>query len=234
MTRLRRVVRALLFAAAGTAGLALASPSVRADEEQILVDKARIVVDSFVAQSDMADMRRLLAKARGVLVFPQVIKAGFIIGGEGGSGVLLARDADSGQWSPPAFYTMAAGSVGLQIGGEVSEVMLVIMTQKGLEAILKNEFKAGADASIAVGPIGKGIEAGTTTNLQADIYSFSRTQGLFGGVSLEGAVVKARHSRNHSYYGKPVNPRDIVLGNAVAGSGHLQLRQSLKAAELPR
>ncbi len=226
----RLLSRATLACALGAMVLALAIPA-RAEEEQALIDRARITVEGFTAQTDMVEMRRLLAKARGVFVAPQLLKAGFIIGGEGGSGLLLARNTQTDEWSPPAFYAMGAGSIGLQIGGEVSELMLVIMTQRGLEAILKNEFKAGADASIAIGPIGKGIEAGSTTDLNTDIYAFSRSQGLFGGVSLEGAVITARYSRNQSYYGKNVPSRDIVLGNAVDGRGTLGLRQALKAAE---
>lgn len=197
---------------------------------QGLVDQARITVQSFVSDSNYADMRRQLANAKGVLVLPQLIKASFIFGGEGGSGLLLAKTA--GTWSQPANYTLAAGSVGFQIGGEVSEVMLLLMSNRAVEAILRNEFKLGADASVAAGPVGGGIEASTTTNLGADILSYSRSKGLAIGVSLEGAVITARHARNEAYYGRSAHPRDILYHNAVSSAGTDELRQTLAAAEL--
>ncbi len=216
--------------AALAAFVALAGPA-RAQEEQGLVDKARISLESMAAQEDMSALRRMLAKAHGVLIVPQLIKAGFIIGGEGGSGVLLARDPSSGAWSEPAFYTLAAGSIGWQFGGEVSELVLIVNTAKGLDAILKSQFKAGIDASIAAGPIGKGIEASTTANLRNDIYSFSRSQGLFAGVSVEGALIQPRDSWNEAYFGKKVSPGDIVRGKTSAVKGSAALREALKKAE---
>ncbi len=234
MPKLKLTACFLLLCGALAGAMAPAPPArAQTSDEQALVEKARLTVESFARQSDMGDMRRKLARARGVFVVPQMLKAGFIIGGEGGSGVLLARNPESGEWSAPSFFTMGAGSIGLQIGAEASEVVLVIMTSRGLNAILRNEFKLGADASIAVGPIGKGVEAGTSaTDLEADVFSYSRSQGLFGGVSLEGAVIKARHSWNQSYYGRAVTPREIVLGNAVSAGGAEALRRALRAAEL--
>ena len=197
---------------------------------QGLMDQARITVQNFAGDSNYTDMRRQLANAKGVLVLPQLIKASFIFGGEGGSGLLLAKTA--GSWSQPANYTLAAGSVGFQIGGEVSEVMLLLMSNRAVEAILRNEFKLGADASVAAGPVGGGIEASTTTNLGADILSYSRSKGLAIGVSLEGAVITARHARNEAYYGRSAHPRDILYQNAVSSAGTAELRQALAAAEL--
>jgi lipid-binding SYLF domain-containing protein len=223
-------VRHLLIAAL-SALVALAAPA-SAQEEQGLVDKARVSLESMSAQEDLVEMRRMLAKAHGVLIMPQLIKAGFILGGEGGSGVLLARDVNSGAWSAPAFYTLAAGSIGWQFGGEVSELVLVINTSKGLDAILKSGFKAGIDASVAAGPIGKGIEASTTANLRNDIFAFSRSQGLFAGVSVEGALIQPRERWNEAYYGKKSSPREIVVGGAGPGPGSEALRQALSKAEL--
>lgn len=215
----------------GLAGLGLAAGPARAEGEQLLVDHARITVDTLAGMEDMRGMRNMLARAKAVLVFPELLKGGFIVGGEGGSGVLLARNAQTGDWSAPAFYALFAGSIGLQIGGEVSQAMLLIMTDKGLEAMFRNEFKLGADASLAVGPIGRGIEASATTNLRDDIYAFAISKGLFGGVSLEGAIINARHSRNQAYYGRTVSPRDIVMGTAGA-AGAERLRASLRAASV--
>ncbi len=219
------------FAFAALAMSGLAAGPARAEGEQLLVDQARIAVDTLAGMDDMRGMRNMLARAKAVLVFPELLKGGFIVGGEGGSGVLLARNGQTGEWSPPAFYALFAGSIGLQIGGEVSQAMLLIMTDKGLDAVFNNEFKLGADASLAVGPIGRGIEASATTNLRDDIYAFSISKGLFGGVSLEGAVINARHSRNQAYYGRAAAPRDIVL-RPTGAAGAEQLRASLRAAAI--
>ena len=222
--------RTLLGAAAVATTLLLIPPAAFANEDQALIDQARITVDRFAADPQFTDMRRKLAQAKGVFIVPQLLKASFIIGGEGGSGVLLARTA--GGWSQPAIYTMGAGSIGLQIGGEASEVMLLLMSDRAVEAILKNEFKLGADATVAAGPVGAGIEAATTTNLGADILSYSKSRGLAAGVSVEGAVITARHSRNQNYYGKSVHPRDILYQNAVSSPGTGSLLQALSSAEM--
>lgn len=224
--------RRTLLAALGAGAVILTQPklSLANTEDQSLMDQARITVDGFAADRNFADMRRQLAKAKGVFVVPQLLKASFIIGGEGGSGVLLART--NGGWSPPAIYTMGTGSIGLQIGGEVSEVMLLLMSDKAVDAILRNEFKLGADATVAAGPVGIGIEASTTSNLGADILSYSRAKGLSVGVSIEGAVITARHSRNERYYGRSAHPRNILYDNAVSGPGTENLRRALQAAEL--
>ncbi|WP_341704465.1 lipid-binding SYLF domain-containing protein [Ferrovibrio sp.] len=221
----------LASVAAGSAMLLLAPGIARAANDQGLIDQARVTVGDFTADSQFTDMRRRLARAKGVLIIPQLLKASFIIGGEGGSGVLLARGQAG--WSEPAIYTLGAGSIGLQIGGEASEVMLLLMSDKAVDAILRNEFKLGADATVAAGPVGAGIEAATTSNLGADILSYSRSKGLAAGVAIEGAVITARHSRNTAYYGKAAHPRAILYENAVANPGTQPLRQALAAAEMP-
>ncbi|MCW5752361.1 MAG: lipid-binding SYLF domain-containing protein [Alphaproteobacteria bacterium] len=228
----------LQMASAALVSLALIFPpsgAARAQsvtEEQILVEKAKATVDAFTAQADMEEMRKLLAQARGVLVFPQILKAGFILGAEGGSGVLLGRDGKTGAWTAPAFFTMGAASIGFQAGAEASEVMLLIMSDRALNAVIEHQVKLGADASIAVGPIGKGMGASTTTNLNADIYSFARTKGLFGGVSLDGAIIKARESMMQAYYGQPASARQVVLLRRFEAPHAAPLQQSLQRAEI--
>lgn len=218
------------LALAPAGALLLRTPPAFANNDQALVDQARVTVGHFTTDSNYTDMRRQLGRAKGVFVVPQLIKGSFIIGGEGGSGLLLARHGSG--WSQPSIYTLAAGSIGLQIGGEVSEVMLLLMSDRAVQAILRNEFKLGADASVAAGPVGIGIEASTTSNLGADILSYSRTKGLAVGVSLEGAVITARHSRNEAYYGRSAHPRDILYNNAVSNGGTDGLRTALSSAEL--
>ncbi|MDD3443977.1 MAG: lipid-binding SYLF domain-containing protein [Zavarzinia sp.] len=213
------------LALAGTA-----APALAATDQQELVDRARITIDSLGGEPAYGDMRAFLARSVGCMVVPQFLKAGFIIGGAGGDGLLVGRNKATGAWSAPAFYTLAAGSIGLQIGAQASEVVLVINNERGLEAILKNEMKLGADASVAVGPIGTGVEAATTTNFRADIYSYARAKGLFAGASLEGAGIISADSWNKAYYGRAVNPRDIVVNRLVDNAGSNSLKASLARA----
>ncbi len=201
-----------------------------ASEQQQLVDKAKVTVEALQAQSDMEQFRKLLAVSKGVVVFPQVLKAGFIVGGAGGTGVLMARGVD-GTWSSPAFYTMGQASVGLQIGAEAKELILVIMTDKGLQAIIDNQVKLGGDLSAAVGPVGKNVGASATTNMDVDVFSFAKNAGLFIGASVEGSILDARDDWQSAYYGKSITATDIVLKRAIDAPGAAALKQALTAAE---
>jgi lipid-binding SYLF domain-containing protein len=163
----------------------------------------------------MDGFRDLMKKAKGIFIAPQVLKGAFIVGASGGSGVFLAKDGKSQKWFGPAFYTIGEASFGLQIGGSASEIVLLAMTDRGVTAFLSDSLKLGADGSVAVGPVGIGAAA-ATANLSADILSFSRAQGLFGGVSVDGAVVAVRDGLNEAYYGKKVNATDILVKNNVS------------------
>ena len=149
--------------------------------------------------------------ARGILIVPQLLKGAFFVGGSGGSGVFVARDEKTNEWSQPAFFTLGGASFGFQFGGQASQVVLLVMTQKGVNSMTSTTFKLGADASVAAGPVGRGIEGSTAPNLSADFLSFTKTKGLFAGVSVEGAAVAARDSSNSAYYGKPTNTLDILI-----------------------
>lgn len=200
-----RLAAAVLFA------LAFASHGARAETEaEAFVTEARLSVDRLMADKEFFQLHDFIKKAKGIYIVPQLVKAGFIIGAEGGTGVFLARGTDGG-WSPPAFYTLGAGSIGLQIGGEVKEVVFVLMSDKAVDAMLSSEFKLGADVSISVGPIGRGVEASRSTDLTSDIYAFSKSVGLFGGGALEGAKIFTRTSLNESYYASGATPRAIVI-----------------------
>ena len=192
------------------AALAAANPGAAATKSEQLVEEARLSLERMIGTKDMDEFRAQLSRARGVLIIPELVKGGFILGAEGGSGVFLVRGAD-GTWSPPAFYTLGAGSFGLQIGIQVSEVVFTVMSDGAIEAFLDSEFKLGGDLSLAMGPIGAGIEASTTTNLSGDIFAFSRAAGLFGGGALEGAKIFTRDTLNAEYYGNPAPVRDIVV-----------------------
>lgn len=199
--------------------------------QQEVLDKARITFDKLITSVEFGELPGYMKRAKAVLIFPELYKGGFVLGAEGGYGILSARASGSGGgqgWSQPAFYDLVAGSVGLQIGGQVSEVVLTIMSDKALNAVLDNQLKFGGDMSIAVGPIGKGIGADTTTNMQADVYSFAKTAGLFGGVSFEGAGIIKKDDWNHAYYGQGATPRGIVMENKFKNPNTQALLSSLQ------
>lgn len=218
----------ILLAAAALAVLSLLTPSpARAQgEEQTLVDRATLALQEAMSQTVSEDPRILLRRARGAMICPRVFKAGFILGGEGGACVLLAR-AGNGTWSYPAFYGMGSGSVGLQIGIQDSQFVMLIMTEKGLRAILDSQFKLGADASLAIATVGAGIQGATTGAFGADIVAFSQTRGLFGGVSLGGSLMGQRSEWNRAYYGRDLGARQIVIDMQASNPGADPLREVL-------
>ena len=223
----RRTLTTALALLLSAALFAAAPARAAGTEQQALVDKAELTLESFSRDPNMGAMRDYLKRARGVFIVPQLLRAGFIIGGSGGSGVLLARDQTTDAWSEPAFFSMGAGSIGFQIGADASEVVLLVMTEKGVDAILANNLRLGAGASIAAGPVGGGVGGGTTANLGADLVSFNRAQGLYGGISVEGAVIAYRDGWNRDYYGSNVSPTDIVVRRKVANAGADGLRRTL-------
>ncbi len=198
------------------------SSSDTKNEQQALVENANESAKRFAADPDMTWFRDNLKDAEGVLIIPTSLKGGFIIGGSGGSGVMLARNSVFG-WSYPAFYTMGSVTLGLQIGGEVSEIMLVIMSKAGRDAMLTNEFKLGGDISVAAGPVGAGAKAQT-----ADVLAFSRTKGgLYVGLNLEGAVIATREDWNRAYYGADVRAADILVAGNVRNRSADMLRNTV-------
>jgi lipid-binding SYLF domain-containing protein len=180
-------------------------------DAQQLVERAKLTVESFAADKNLGpSVRDLLKKAKGVYIAPEVLRGAFVVGASGGSGVLLVR-GDKGKWNGPAFYTIGEASFGLQIGGDKSEVVLVIMTDRGVSSMLATSAKLGADASVAAGPVGAGAAA-ETANLSADIVSFARSKGAYAGASLEGSVMAKREGMNEAYYKKKdVTPTDILI-----------------------
>ncbi len=213
------------------AALALAFPQLaRASEEQQVVDDSTNAVQSLATGSGVAaNARDLLHRARGVMIIPSLVKGGFIFGAQGGTGVLLSRDPKSGTWSYPAFYGMGAGSFGLQIGVSVSKIMLIIMNDKALNAVMAAEFKIGAEAGIAVATLGGGAEASTTAAGGADIYALAESAGLFGGIAIQGGIVKPRVQQDHNYYGANVTAQQIVLSRSAKNPGADKLRAALRS-----
>jgi lipid-binding SYLF domain-containing protein len=192
----------------------VAAPAIADDKAkaQGVVDKMTESFNHLSADPNMGWFRDNLKKAKAVMILRQ-FRAGFIIGGSGGSGVMLSHDKQ-GKWSYPAFYGIGSGSIGFQIGAEGSEVALLIMTEKGRDALLTTDVKLGGDITVAAGPVGAGAKAATT-----DVLSFSRSKGVYGGVSLEGMVIGPNGKLNHAYYDQGVSPLDILVNQKVQNPG---------------
>jgi lipid-binding SYLF domain-containing protein len=197
-----------------------------AASQQAVVDEAVVALAAILGDPQMEWFKNNLKHAKGVMIVPGLLKAGFIIGGSGGMGILLAHDKLNNQWSQPVFYSLGAGSIGLQIGAKKAMIILFIRTQNGLDRFYSSSFKLSADASIAAGPIG----GGTGATVIADIYTFARTKGAFAGVSLEGTVISINDEYNKTYYGQALRPTDIIIQQAASNPGADILRSNLAAA----
>ena len=228
MTDKRTVMISILAAGLVMAGMLfiVAAPVTAADrdEAQGIVDKARVTFNDFMRDQNYTWLHENLKNAKGLLIFPQVLKAGYIIGGSGGTGVLVVRDEKSCDWSQPAFYTVGSVTFGLQIGGQSAEVIMMVMSQKALDSLYASSFKLGGDTSIALGPVGAGAKA----NITADFISFAKTKGLYAGLNLEGSVVDVREGLNSAYYGRDVRPVDVIVKRDVNNKGSHELQVTLR------
>lgn len=210
-------------AAAAMPGAAFAQSSEEQTAQEVVDDST--YVTQRMRQGEYAkQINFLLEHARGVMVFPSLLKGGFIFGAEGGTGVLMGRDKDSGSWSFPAFFSTGSASWGLQIGIQDSQVMMILMNDSALYRALDNELELGADASVAAGRIGKDFEF-STTNLLKDIYFYAETKaGLYAGVSLEGSAFVIREKLNHAYYKSPeATPQSIIIDRRFRKGGAKKL-----------
>ena len=199
-------------------------------EEKQLVEKAQHTLESFMNDPNLTWFQQHVKDAKALLIIPQQLRAAFFVGADGGSGVLVARDERNGQWSEPVFYTVGGLSLGLQFGGDASEVILLAMTQGAVDSLYASSFKLGGDASIAAGPYGGGIEGATSSNFDADFLSFSRSSGAYAGVSFEGSVIYTDDDANEAYYGKKVRPADVLISHSVTNGHSSELRQAVERA----
>lgn len=195
-------------------------------DQQKLVNAAEKTVANFLRDPEMTWLQQNIGRAKAVLIAPEIAKAGFIVGGSGGRAVLIARDAKSGKWAGPVFYTMATASVGFQAGISVSEMMTLVMTDKGLNSLLARSVKLGPDASIAAGPVGAGAKADVIT----DMVTYSRAKGVYGGLNLDGTVVSPSDEWNTTYYGKSVLPPDVLVRMSVRNKQADKLLAQVAAA----
>ncbi len=206
ITGVALLVSALL--ASGAAGGAAAQD--KDDQEAKRVADATLAFSEIMAADDSAIPTAILDKAEAIAIFPTTIRAGLVVGGQRGRGILSVR-GESGTWSAPAFLTLTGGSVGLQIGAQAADLVLVIMNRRGLENLVRNQFKVGADASVAAGPVGRDAQAATDIQMRAKILGYSRARGVFAGVTINGSTIRQDKDANQRFYGKPYDTKQIVF-----------------------
>ncbi len=179
-------------------------------KESDRIRAAITVLDEVMGARDSGVPSAILERAEAIAVFPSMVKAGFVIGGSRGHGLISVRDPKSGAWSSPAFLTLTGGSFGFQLGVQEVDLVLVVQNRRGLEQLLKNQFKVGADASVAAGPVGRDASASTDIQMRAQILSYSRTRGAFAGVTLNGSTVRQDRDANERFYGTAYRTGQIV------------------------
>ena len=210
--------RMLAAAAALILGVLTITPRAQQASESDEAKRVRDATTAFseiMAAADNAIPSSILDNADGIAIFPGTIRGGFIVGGLRGRGVLSARNEGGGGWSSPAFLTMTGGSFGLQIGGQAADIILVIMNRRGLENLVNNQFKIGADAAVAAGPVGRDAQVATDIQLRAEILSYSRARGLFAGVTINGSTIRHDQDANERFYGKRVETKQVVFEGGV-------------------
>ena len=226
------MIRSMLAVATLMVGLATAPhPASAQVEQQDLVDRATLTAQGMMTAPEGKDARALMQRAHGALICPRIFQAGFVLGGRGGSCVLVGRA--NGNWSYPAFYSLSSGSIGLQAGIQDSELLFVILTDRGLQALIDNQFKIGADAGVSFATYGTGVSSSTTGNLKADIVAFARSRGLFAGLSFDGSLITVRSEWNTLYYGKPIAAQQLVIQGEGSNQGALPLREILAKFATP-
>ncbi len=204
---MKRLFRVVLFAIM-LSSVAFAS---EAAASRLRVDSAATVLNEIMATPDKGIPEEILGSAKCVAVVPSLLKGGFVVGGAHGRGMATCRTATG--WSAPAPLTTTGGSIGFQIGGQAVDLVMVIMNDRGMQALLTSKFKLGADASVAAGPVGRHAEGSTDWKLRAEVLTYSRARGLFAGISFNGAVIKQDEDATRELYGRMVDFKTILTGS---------------------
>ena len=190
--------------------------AVAEDKWNNLVEESGKVLADIQHMPDQGIPEDLMRGCNAIAIFPNTVSGGFVIGGKYGQGIIMVRDDKTGQWSPPAVFTLAGGSFGWQIGGQATDFVLVFMSKRSVDGIIEGKLKLGADASVAAGPIGRAAEASMDIQLKGGILSYSRSRGLFAGVKLEGAVITQHWDGDAELYGKSLSAENILTANKAA------------------
>src|SRR5579863_2775794 len=202
-------------------GMIATAPLFAANHEQERLEKAGVVMQEIMNTPENIP-QEVLEKAECVIVFPSVLKAAFVVGASYGRGAMVCRTGEHfrGPWGAPAMFALEGGSVGFQIGGQATDLILLVMNERGASSILESKVKLGGDASVAAGPVGRDAAANTDAYMRAEVLSYSRTRGLFAGVSLEGSTLRPDDDATEDVYGRHLTAREIVLG------GHVEVPES--------
>jgi len=204
------------------------APDLNTDKARMIVDKARIVIEEMIfnVEKEKAVPVELIKNCAGLAIIPGMFKGALFVGGSYGKGVVLKHE--NGTWSGPAFISIGAGSLGLQLGGQAVDLILVILGKQTMDSFLRTKFKLGADIAVAAGPVGAQATAAAEISLKGGIYSYSRTQGVFIGLSIEGAGIATQEELNKAYYNVSYSPADILSGKALPPESAIQLINTLK------
>lgn len=225
---MKKTLLPLIVAAALLGATGPGSPALAADPQKLVEDSAALA-KSLLADPQWADLHELFDAAKAVILTPDFLKAGFVLGGAGGHCVMVARNPETGAWSSPSFCMIGEASIGFQIGASTAEVMMLVMTDGAVDKLASGTAKLGGEAGIAFGAFGSGIKGNTTFNLDRDIYAFSRNRGLFGGMAIEGGWIGPDTEYNHAYYGEPVTARNILIDGTVRNQeAELLIRAALR------
>ncbi len=195
-------------------------------DQEKLVAAAEKTFDNFVRDPGMTWIQQNIGSAKGVVIAPEILRLGFILGGSGGRAVLLSPDPKTGKWGGPAFYTLVTGSIGFQVGIDVSEVVMLVMTDKGFNSLLGGSFKFGGDVGVAAGPVG----AGAKSSILSDFVTYSRAKGIYGGLNLDGASMSSNVDWNQSYYKQPASATDILVRHTATNPGAAKLLDAVAGA----
>jgi len=196
------------------------------EDADLVVDKARVVLEEMMRSQDSAPPTDFIRDCAGIAIIPEFFKAGLVVGGAYGKGVVLAKR--NGTWSGPAFVYIGAGSLGFQVGVQLTDLLLVVIGDKTMQGFLKSKFKLGADAAIAAGPYGAQVTAASEILLRGGIFSYSRAKGLFAGVSLEGAGMGTEFGLNRAYYETTSSPEQILYGEVNVPPSGKKLIEALE------
>ncbi|MGI9485020.1 MAG: lipid-binding SYLF domain-containing protein [Geminicoccaceae bacterium] len=204
------------------------SQEASAPRSERLVEQSRLVLHDFLDDEQFQRMRVYVQNAYAIMIAPDLLKGGFLAGAERGTAVMLVRNPTTGGWGQPAFYDIYGGSLGLQFGVKTSDLVVTVMNEGAVKKIVGSGVKLGADASVAAGRVGATIGAATTTRFGEDLYVFAKDQGLFGGFAIDGSYVRAKSDWNEAYYGRPVQPWDVMVDfNVISGTEVASLHETL-------
>ena len=184
-------------------------------KQRKILRTSQLVLEEIQKSPDQQIPMNLVSKAKAIIVFPTMLKAGFFVGARYGKGIASVRAEETGEWGPPAFLFTTGGSFGFQFGAQTIDLILLVMSQRGLEGLLNEQFTLGGDIAISAGPVGRHAEASADVFMQGEIYSYSRSKGLFGGVSLKGTIITSDSDANLAYYGHPYTSEEILLTKQV-------------------